>query len=62
MRRFLWARNPAVSVKVSRSDQGDSIEIQGIVEQVTAEMALSLPEGVTLDLFRTRAEAIQAAA
>ncbi|WP_417243880.1 efflux RND transporter permease subunit [Celeribacter sp.] len=52
--------NGAVSVKVARSDQGDAIELQGIVEDVTAQMQLSLPEGVTLDLFRTRAEAIKA--
>lgn len=57
---FFVGDNSSVSVKVARSDQGDSIEIQRIVEEVSAEMGLTLPEGVTLDLFRTRAEAIQA--
>ncbi|WP_417259752.1 efflux RND transporter permease subunit [Celeribacter sp.] len=57
---FFVKDNGAVSVKVARSDQGDAIELQGIVEDVTAQMQLSLPEGVTLDLFRTRAEAIKA--
>ncbi|WP_417249749.1 efflux RND transporter permease subunit [Celeribacter sp.] len=57
---FFVGDNPAVSVRVARSDQGDAIEIQGKVEDVIAEMELTLPQGVTLDLFRTRAEAIQA--
>ncbi|WP_439103436.1 efflux RND transporter permease subunit [Celeribacter marinus] len=57
---FFVNGNGAVSVKVVRSDQGDAIELQGIVEDVTAQMRLTLPDGVTLDLFRTRAEAIKA--
>lgn len=57
---FFVNGNGAVSVKVVRSDQGDAIELQGIVEDVTAQMQLTLPDGVTLDLFRTRAEAIKA--
>ncbi|SFJ83118.1 efflux RND transporter permease subunit [Celeribacter neptunius] len=57
---FYVGDNPALSVQVARSDQGDAIEIQGIVEEVAAEMELTLPEGVTLDLYRTRAEAIKA--
>ncbi|TNE67628.1 MAG: efflux RND transporter permease subunit [Rhodobacteraceae bacterium] len=57
---FFVGDNPAVSVQVARSDQGDSIAIQGIVEDVTAEMVSTLPEGVSLDLYRTRAESIQA--
>lgn len=52
--------NPAVSVTVARSDKGDAIEIQGIVEEVAAKMETTMPEGVTLDLYRTRAEAIKA--
>lgn len=59
-RAFLVGDNPAVTVGVTRSAQGDAIEIQEIVETVSQEMALSLPQGVTLDLFRTRAEAIKA--
>jgi len=57
---FFVGDNSSVSVQVARSDQGDSIEIQRIVEEVSAEMGLTLPDGVTLDLFRTRADAIQA--
>lgn len=59
-RAFYVGDNAAVSVQVNRSDLGDAIEIQGIVQDVTDAMELTLPQGVTLDLFRTRAEAIQA--
>ncbi len=50
--------NPAISVRVDRSEQGDAIDIQRQVEEVAAEMELGLPEGVSIDLIRTRAEAI----
>jgi multidrug efflux pump subunit AcrB len=59
-RAFYVGQNPAVSVNVNRSDLGDAIGIQSTVQQVTDAMELTLPQGVTLDLFRTRAEAIQA--
>ncbi|MCA0044309.1 efflux RND transporter permease subunit [Celeribacter litoreus] len=57
---FFVRDNPAVTVQVARSDQGDAIGIQATVEEVTADMQLTLPEGVTLDLFRTRSESIKA--
>ncbi len=50
--------NPAVSLRVNRSAQGDAIEIQRTVERVAEELQSTLPEGVTVDLVRTRAEAI----
>lgn len=50
--------NPAISIRVDRSEQGDAIDIQRQVEEVAAEMELGLPEGVSIDLIRTRAEAI----
>ena len=59
-RAFYVGDNAAVSVVVNRSDLGDAIEIQGIVQDVSDEMELTLPQGVTLNLFRTRAEAIKA--
>ena len=59
-RAFYVGDNAAVSVQVNRSDLGDAIEIQRIVQDVTDTMELTLPQGVTLDLFRTRAEAIKA--
>ena len=57
-RAYFVGPNPAISVRVDRSDQGDAIEIQRKVEAVAAEMELSLPAGVSIDLIRTRAEAI----
>ena len=48
----------AVSINVSRSAQGDAVRMQGIVEDVAEEMLLTLPEGVEIELVRTRAEII----
>lgn len=50
--------HPAMTVRVDRSDAGDAIAIQHLVEDVAAEMETSLPKGVQIDLIRTRAEAI----
>ena len=52
--------DPAVTISVSRNAQGDAIEMQRVVEQVAAEILPSLPEGVQIDLIRTRAEVITA--
>ncbi len=49
---------PAMTIKVTRSAQGDAIEMQGIVEDVAADMMRTLPAGVEIDLIRTRAEII----
>ncbi len=57
-RTYYVGPNPAVSVRVDRSVQGDAIKIQDTVEQVAAEMELTLPAGVEIDLIRTRSEAI----
>jgi multidrug efflux pump subunit AcrB len=57
---FYVAENPAVSVSVSRSAKGDSIGIQSTVQDISDDIERTLPEGVTLDLFKTRAEAIKA--
>ncbi|UWR23080.1 efflux RND transporter permease subunit [Sulfitobacter sp. S190] len=50
--------DPAMSVRVDRSDRGDAIGIQERVEEVAAELQASLPASVTVELIRTRAEAI----
>ncbi len=50
--------DPAVSIRVDRSEQGDAIDIQRQVEEIAAEMERGLPAGVSIDLIRTRAEAI----
>jgi multidrug efflux pump subunit AcrB len=57
-RAYFVGQNAAIAIRVDRSEQGDAIRIQRIVEEVAAEMARGLPEGVTIDLIRTRAEAI----
>ncbi|EKE43730.1 acriflavin resistance protein [Oceaniovalibus guishaninsula JLT2003] len=50
--------NPAVTVRVDRSDRGDAIDIERQVRAVADDLALELPPGVTLDLIRGRAEMI----
>lgn len=57
-RAYFVGDNPAMSIRVDRSPQGDAIGIQRAVQDVADEMALSLPEGTQIDLIRTRAEAI----
>ena len=57
-RSYFVGENPAISIRVDRSDQGDAIAIQRTVEEVASEFEASLPDGVTVDLIRTRAEAI----
>ena len=52
--------NPAITVRVDRNDLGDAIGIQATVAQVAAQMQTTLPDGVTLDLIRSRAEDISA--
>lgn len=57
-RSYFVGENPAISIRVDRSPQGDAIAIQHTVEDVASEFEASLPDGVTIDLIRTRAEAI----
>ena len=55
---FFVGDDPAITIRVDRSDKGDAIGIQSQVEEVAAKMQETLPQGVTLELIRTRAEAI----
>ncbi|NNE52216.1 MAG: efflux RND transporter permease subunit [Sulfitobacter sp.] len=57
-RSFFVGDDPAISVRVDRSDKGDAIGIQEKVERVAAELQASLPSTVTLELIRTRAASI----
>ncbi|MFZ5965269.1 efflux RND transporter permease subunit [Thalassococcus sp. BH17M4-6] len=57
-RSYFVGDNRAISIRVDRSDRGDAIDIQRTVEEVAAGFEPALPEGVTIDLIRTRAEAI----
>jgi multidrug efflux pump subunit AcrB len=57
-RGYFVGDNPAISIRVDRSDAGDAIGIQAQVEQVAAALQETLPQGVTLELIRTRSEVI----
>lgn len=50
--------NPAMAIRVERGPEGDAVDLQARVADVAAAMRPALPEGVTLDLVRTRAEQI----
>lgn len=51
-------QNPAMTVRIERSAEGDAIRMQSTVRDVAAEMQPSLPPGVSVDLVRSRAEQI----
>ena len=57
-RAYFVGENPAVSIRIDRSDRGDAIALQKKVEETAEEMSVDLPNGVSVDLIRTRAEAI----
>ena len=57
-RAYFVGDDPAISIRVDRSETGDAIGIQRTVEKIAADMRVTLPDGVRLDLIRTRAEAI----
>ena len=57
-RSYFVGENPAISIRVDRTAQGDAVEMQRAVERVAAEMSATMPEGVRIDLIRTRAEQI----
>ncbi|MDJ0993417.1 MAG: efflux RND transporter permease subunit [Dinoroseobacter sp.] len=59
-RAYFVDDNRAISIRIDRNEQGDAIGIQRVVEEVAAEFERSLPEGVRVELIRTRAEAINA--
>ena len=57
-RSYFVGEEPAVSIRVDRSAKGDAISVQETVEKVAARFQATLPETVTVELIRTRAEAI----
>lgn len=57
-RAYFVGPNPAMTINVARSAEGDAIAIQHQVEAVVAEMRLTLPAGTGIDLIRTRSEQI----
>lgn len=59
-RAYFVGPDPAISIRVDRSASGDAIRLQRTVEKLAAEMELTLPGGVEIDLIRTLAESITA--
>ena len=57
-RAYFAGDDPAMSVRVDRSDLGDAIAMQRTVEEVAAAMQPTLPPGATIELIRSRAEYI----
>ena len=57
-RAYFVGKDPAISVRIDRSDKGDAISIQSSVEKVASDMERYLPEGTEIKLIRTRAEHI----
>ncbi len=55
---YFVGEDAAVLVRVDRSERGDAIAIQEIVEDVVSEMLSTLPAGVSMELILTRSEAI----
>ena len=50
--------NPAMTIRVDRTAEGDAIRMQKAVADVAASMQAGLPPGVTVNLVRTRADQI----
>ncbi|WP_224816197.1 efflux RND transporter permease subunit [Hasllibacter sp. MH4015] len=57
-RAYFVGDDPAIAIRVDRTEEGDAIAMQAAVERVTEALEVTLPEGTTIDLINTRAEAI----
>ena len=57
-RAFFVNNNAAMSIRVDRSAQGDAIQIQETVQTIVDELIQTLPEGMQMQLIRTRADHI----
>ncbi|WP_338118704.1 efflux RND transporter permease subunit, partial [Paracoccus liaowanqingii] len=57
---YFVSGHPAVTVSVQRSASGDAIGMQQSVQEAVDQLAPTLPEGVTAELVRARAEQISA--
>lgn len=57
-RAYYHKGQPAVLVRVDRSAEGDTIDIQRQVEAVVADLQTTLPEGVVVQLTQTRSQNI----
>ena len=50
--------DPAMTIRVDRTNDGDALAIQKQVEAAVASMTPTLPKGVTIQLIHTRADEI----
>ncbi len=57
-RAYFVGSDPAISVQVDRSAEGDAIALQKRVEEVAADVLTDAPQGTRIELIRTRTEAI----
>ena len=57
-RAYFVGDDPAITIRVDRSAQGDAIEIQEKVQEKVDELMETLPEGTKMQLIRTRADHI----
>jgi multidrug efflux pump subunit AcrB len=57
-RAFFVGPDPAILLRVDRSQQGDAIAIQDRVAEIAAQMNLTLPAGTSIELVSTRADFI----
>ncbi len=57
-RAYFTGDDPAISIRVDRTAEGDAIALQNQVESVAAGVLQDAPEGTSIELIRTRSEAI----
>ncbi|WP_209426023.1 efflux RND transporter permease subunit [Pararhodobacter sp. SW119] len=58
--RAYWVGDdPAISLRVDRSQSGDAIGIQAEVQRLAADLVTTLPEGVRIELVQARADLIK---
>ena len=57
-RAYFVGDQPAMAIRVDRDAEGDAVRLQAQVGAVAAELRPTLPQGVAIDLVRTRAEQI----
>ena len=59
-RAYFVGDDPAISIRINRTEDGDALEIQALVEAVAEDLEATLPENTSIDLVNTRAERISA--
>lgn len=57
-RQYFIDKTPAMSIRVDRSAAGDALDVQERVEETVRALRVSLPEGIKVDLVRTRSAII----